>query len=1275
MYSFFEHAGVFPGWSRVTTCLSVLAMAALAHAAPGSEPGLLFYLSGENGTTADYAANGHAEPNFLKDVNVIADGAKGAALRCENTQRLSYRAPGNIYAQRGTLSFFWRARDAVGPTEFPIFRVGYGDHSSWDMVWLRIDYNGHGFDAFVTDIDLSRTRVSVEIDPFFKPDEWVHLALTWDETRGIRFFVNGKLAAEKRLDAPTRYDAQLDQFGPHSRIISPYQVQSDYNYMRGGDVDELRIYDRALANADVAALAKGDALPSLASLSARTLADTGTRAEWNFRYGWNRSADLPPALPAGKITSVRKVEIHDAYDLKRWWWKASDGIRETTWPGVYNQSRLTGRNDYFHLPDWDCYTLSGKSVIFTLPSEPWNHLEISGGAWGHLTLLEGEKSSPLFERARGQEKTVNQLDRALTGGKIRFDNVEQEQPIGEFSAYYVTGGDREPAGARVLAYRVSGHVGDQPGVAALADFVRGRHAADEQTLIVAEPANAPATEITGEKIAGLPLLHVLIPAPGRKAAAGGNSPDSEDDALDGIALDLPAWKTNADKPVSFNIQIKDPLWPARDLLDFTFTTDSRQPHTLWLDTRDRILPEGRGLYLTIAASENPGYVASLAPTQIRLVFKSRADGRAEHELDRFTQLRDSYAMLVEESPRDRRYQLWMRFEDDLNDLLRVNPTHALALQYQADALPASSRLELPQPVPPAGVPLWAFRQVEALRRSEDLVLWYIDHRQIENGEFGGGLSDDTDLTNYWPGLALMGCSPEKIAASLRRVLDACYAHGMFTNGLPTIQTDELHSYEEGINALGQNLILDYASPRQIERAMATARGLASITGINAAGHRHIRTSYYSGSRMATEGPWGWSKPYSYLVLQPAQLLVDFNGDPAAQKLLLELADGLLAHRDPAKPEEHRLPAAIQFETDAEGKASRSFSPWALFWNAWQWTGERKYLDPLFDGGPSSLSSINPNALDLLNLRKTWGKAIASGDDFGPRSESRSGRYSQQNLHFAWQVSGDKTHLEKLYAHLIERMDKRWYINTDGSLWIDRINLSTSELQRARLGGVALSRNAIFPGHVVSWNFHSPANAESVAVLVPESTPEAFKVIAYNLEEKPVTATMTGWNIAPGDWKIEQGVDTDGDDRSDGAMHSREVALERTKSVELTFPPRAASVITFRNIRAGTPYQKRPDIGIDSEDVVVNDGTISVTLHSLGSVAAPASRIALVSGEGKIVAETRAPEIPAPLDWKPKTAVVVLRVPAGIDSAGCSVAIDPTGELLEITTRNNAVKLK
>ncbi len=43
---------------------------------------------------------------------------------------------------------------------------------------------------------------------------------------------------------------------------------------------------------------------------------------------------------------------------------------------------------------------------------------------------------------------------------------------------------------------------------------------------------------------------------------------------------------------------------------------------------------------------------------------------------------------------------------------------------------------------------------------------------------------------------------------------------MWTNGLATAQYDELHSYEDGINVLGQAMMMDYGSPKQLERAMA-----------------------------------------------------------------------------------------------------------------------------------------------------------------------------------------------------------------------------------------------------------------------------------------------------------------------------------------------------------------------------------------------------------------------------------------------------------------------
>src|SRR5260370_2803279 len=134
--------------------LCLLPTTTLTATEPAKEPGLLFYLSGDHGFNADYAAGGDPAPNFLKDVKILPGGAKGSYLQCGNNQLLSYWAPGNIYSQRGTLSFNCRAREPVDATEFPIFRLGYGDHSSWDMLWLRIDYNGHRFHPPLPHINL-----------------------------------------------------------------------------------------------------------------------------------------------------------------------------------------------------------------------------------------------------------------------------------------------------------------------------------------------------------------------------------------------------------------------------------------------------------------------------------------------------------------------------------------------------------------------------------------------------------------------------------------------------------------------------------------------------------------------------------------------------------------------------------------------------------------------------------------------------------------------------------------------------------------------------------------------------------------------------------------------------------------------------------------------------------------------------------------------------------------------------------------------------------------
>src|SRR6185312_11514300 len=280
-----------------------------------------------------------------------------------------------------------------------------------------------------------------------------------------------------------------------------------YNYIRGGDIADIRIYDHALGDADVSALASGGRPSSAAPV--RDLSAPQWQKEWLYRYGWDRPADMPVYL-SDPQTRIRKVEFTDQADMKERMTLGSDGIAETTWPGVYNRSRIAGRHDYFELPDWNVYVDGGKAVTFTLPNEPWNRLEVQGTADGTFTAITNGGEHLLATRASGQERTFNSFA-TLTGGKLRFDNKVQENPLQEVSAFNVTAG-RAPADAQSLTYTIRPSTASYANLNELKQFVTGRFPTDERQTVLALPDGAPKGEWPATAAPSLPIVHVLIPA-------------------------------------------------------------------------------------------------------------------------------------------------------------------------------------------------------------------------------------------------------------------------------------------------------------------------------------------------------------------------------------------------------------------------------------------------------------------------------------------------------------------------------------------------------------------------------------------------------------------------------------------------------------------------------------------------------------------------------------------------------------------------------------------
>ncbi|MGN0920944.1 MAG: LamG-like jellyroll fold domain-containing protein [Cellvibrio sp.] len=1265
---------------------------------------LLFYASFAQGLSADFA-KGEAAANFADQIELIDNGpayvkqsstSATPAIHWPDSGVLAWPASGNLIAERGTLSFFWRAGYAPDDAPFVIFRAGYADHSSWDMAWMRIDWNGAGFDAFVTDANLARTRVSSTLSFIPDPSRWYHLVLTWDELRGVALYLDGQLLGQAsgpvdsdgKLVNPAKktfldFDTGLDSFGFAGRVLSPHQVQSRYNFLRGGDIAHLSIFDGMLEAESVKAL--GQILPSgqMAARDPREIEASKLSIDyysaWMSRFNWH--AQLPPKLPNNN-TRIRKIEFTDARDLKQWMFKGVDGISETTWPGVYNRSRLPGRNDYFQLPDWNTYVQGGLNYDLTLPNEPVNLVEIRGAAYGQLQYKKDPHSTfkTLSKRSAHQTRTSHSVD--VNGGVLRFSNTAQETPIQEIWAYHLSQGDA-PQGVHRLKYSIDSTAkADYTNLDSLNTFIQGRFPKGAQQTLVALPQGASLRRAVNRVFDkhDLPLVHVLIPSsvshhPAEKSVTRSWAYGWENsyDGLDGIELTLPAMNLAPTRNglIAFNVQIKDPIWPERNMLDVSFSIKPNQEYKIWLDLRDRILTDD-SFYLTFASSA-PNFTGEhLQGAQIQLVFKEREQAKAEHITDRFNQVKDNWGNLVEEHTSSQRMALYRRAHADVTDLLRVDPDHDLGRLYWYYMSFKSQRPPQFAPlVAPAGVPFWAYAQIEQLKLVRHFVNWWIDNRQVEFGDFGGGISDDTDMVQQWPGLALMGVDREKVTQSLINLSYAVDKEGTMLNGLSTIETDELHVYEEGINSNSALFTLLMGDPVAAARLLETVRALPQVIKPNPFGNTLFSSNWYGGKKIYTGPNWEWQKPYSFYVLHPAFLLGEYSGHKPSQELVSRLAEGYLAHAYTDEDGRFTLPNEINWRTgEVRGgelnRGAGSADLVTVFSAAHEWTGDDKFLKGLdyriARGGPAQLHRLNDNFLDRLNPSGEWRKQLTQDAAVGTSLEKFT----------AWETTGDTRYLDDLYRQEIYYKKLHQYFHTEGHWWTDRVDTRADYLQKARLGGVALVRNKMVPGNTLSWAFNGD-EALDVAILMPRPTREKFTIIGYNLAAKSIQARAEGYLVKTGLWRMQVGEDRDGDGKIDKVETTRDVTFGRFEQLPVSFKPNTTTIITMELINESKQPNNLADLALSTFDIDVRGRTITLGVHNIGNANAKNIQVQLEHNNGDVISTQTINKLGHPDDSQVKREVVEFTLDKTIDAEDLVVRV--LSNQPEITTHNNLINIR
>jgi hypothetical protein len=378
----------------------------------------------------------------------------------------------------------------------------------------------------------------------------------------------------------------------------------------------------------------------------------------------------------------------------------------------------------------------------------------------------------------------------------------------------------------------------------------------------------------------------------------------------------------------------------------------------------------------------------------------------------------------------------------------------------------------------------------------------------------------------------------------------------------------------------------------------------------------------------------------------------------------------MAHGKPAADGTTAYPNEINWRTDAtrKGDGGGLTTPLQSAWAAWRFTGDAKYLVPIesriASSGAKVLAELNENAFDAL----PDGSRLAAS--LSPKGAGKGGDFGQ---YAAWASSGDTAWLTALHAQAFTEKTNHEYLYTEGQWWSDRVEQPSEILQRERLGGVALKRNQTWPGHSVSWRFAEPDAATQVAILLPHATRNHVRVIAFNLSDHEQRATMTGWNVAAGRWRMTAGISTDeGKSLAFTGAESR-VALERGMGVPVTFAPHTTTVLDFTLVTPGDEPHERADAGIGRDDVALTGRSLRVTVHSLGAKPMPAGEVLVERADGTVLARTRFAALPAPLDLLPQRETVRLALSSAAP-AGARVRLVLDGEPREVTMLNNSVAL-
>jgi hypothetical protein len=506
-----------------------------------------------------------------------------------------------------------------------------------------------------------------------------------------------------------------------------------------------------------------------------------------------------------------------------------------------------------------------------------------------------------------------------------------------------------------------------------------------------------------------------------------------------------------------------------------------------------------------------------------------------------------------------------------------------------------------------GAPEWAVLQRELIERLTAVIHWWIDHRQLDDGQFGGMWGDDCEMWRWWTPV-LIGFADPKVnegqAKFSRGLLNAPHMRGGYLDRVRDVQ----HSAEDTADTITPMMHLEPANPEWAARSLRLLELMRTVwAGPNQAGGFQFMSTHL-GSAKILEGPaYGFDTGLHGRVVQPALLLWQRTGHAPRMETLAEWVRmwvDVSVGTGRGKPA-GVVPSVVQWPQGLPGidgkwwdidqrNPEKSSFPWPahtrLMFNvlltAWYATGDTAYLRPMemsaelrlrhLDGklasGPEGsegwaaasdryaeglLGAIRKYRLltgdtryDRLLQRDKSGSADADGE-FDERRTLEHLRAQADT----WRSDFDALTSEVRFTDRVLEMPRRWFLAA--GLDPNRAAANTGLLYRMISGDSGPA--GYFPLNAVRWL----TPARDMAAWVRQADLRSFRASLHHFAPGPREFEAELYLLEPGNYRVRL------EGRNGRVIQTLPLKVEgRGARVRLQLPPRETCELRIERAEPG-----------------------------------------------------------------------------------------------------------